>query len=73
MELVQEVFMHISNFEETWSFLNLHSVHELLNVNSRVHEWFDFDGDNYNDSELLELLAIEDSDIDHVLLEQWLY
>lgn len=52
--------MDIPNFEETLSFLNLHSVHEVPNVYSRVHEWFDFDGidlgvDNDNDPELLEL------------------
>ena len=60
LELIQEVFMDIPNFEETLSFLNLHSVHEVPNVYSRVHEWFDFDGidlgvDNDNDPELLEL------------------
>ena len=60
LELIQEVFMDIPNFEETLSFLNLHSVHEVLNVYSRVHQWFDFDGidlgvDNDNDPELLEL------------------
>ena len=60
LELIQEVFIDISNFEETLSFLNLHSVHEVLNVYSRIHERFDFDGidlgvDNDNDPELLEL------------------
>ena len=44
LELIQEVFMDIPNFEETLSFFNLHSVHEVPNVYSRVHEWFDFVG-----------------------------
>ena len=60
LELIQEVFMDIPNLEETLNFLNFHSVNEVLNVNSRVHEWFDFDEidlgiENENDSELFEL------------------
>ena len=52
--------MDIPNLEETLSFLNLHSIHEVLDANSRVHEWFDFDDidlgmENESDSELLEL------------------
>jgi len=59
-EIIQEVFMDIPNLEETLRVMNLHSVHEVLNVNSRVHEWFDFDGielgvESDNDSLLLEL------------------
>ena len=60
LEVIQEVFMDIPNLEETLSFMNLHSVPEVLNVNSRVPEWFDFDGidlgvESDNDSVLLEI------------------
>ena len=54
MEVTQEIFMNIPNLEETSSFLNLHSVHEVPSVNARVHKWFDFDGTDFgveNDSE----------------------
>lgn len=52
--------MDIPNLEETLSFLNLHSIHEIPTVNTRVHEWFDFDNidfgvENESESELLEL------------------
>jgi len=52
--------MDIPNLEETLRVMNLHSVHEVLNVNSRVHEWFDFNGIDLgvksdNDFLLLEL------------------
>ena len=52
--------MDIPNLEETLSFVNLHSVREVLNVNSRVHEWFDFNGidlgvESDNDSVLSEM------------------
>ena len=51
--------LDIPNLEEISSFLNLHSVDEVVNVNSRVREWFDFDDidlgiENASDSELLE-------------------
>ena len=60
LEVIQEVFMDIPNLEETLTFMNLHSVPELLNVNSRVHEWFDFNEidlgvESDNDSVLLEI------------------
>lgn len=51
MEVIQEVFMDIPNLEETLSFMNLHSVPELPNVNSRVHEWFDFNEIDLNESD----------------------
>ena len=40
--------------------MNLHSVHEVFNFNSTLHEWFDFDEidsgvESDNDSELLEI------------------
>lgn len=43
--------MDIPNLEETLSFMNLHSVPELPNVNSRVHEWFDFNEIDLNESD----------------------
>lgn len=60
LEVIQEIFMDIPNLEETLSFLNLHSIHEIPTVNTRVHEWFDFDNidfgvENESESELLEL------------------
>lgn len=52
LEVIQEVFMD--------SFLNLHLVHEIATVNTRVHGWFDFDHNDFgveseSESELLEL------------------
>ena len=60
LEVIQEVFMDIPNLKENLSFMNLYSVPEVLNVNSRVHEWFDFDEidlgvESDNDSVLLEI------------------
>ena len=60
LEVIQEVFMDIPDLEETLSFMNLHSVPEVAKVNSRVHEWFDFDEidlgvESDNDSVLFEL------------------
>lgn len=51
LEVIQEVFMDIRNLEETFSFMNLHSVPELPNRNSRVHEWFDFNEMDLNESD----------------------
>ena len=52
--------MDIPNLKETLSFMNLQSVPEVVKVNLRVHEWFDFDGidlgvESDNDSVLFEL------------------
>ena len=60
LEVIQEVFMDIPNLKENLSFMNLYSVPEVLNVNSRVHEWFDFNEidlgvESDNDSVLLEI------------------
>jgi len=60
LEVIQEVFMDIPNLGESLSFMNLHSVPEVVKVNSRVHEWFDYDGidlgvESDNDSVLFEL------------------
>ena len=58
LEVVQEVFMDIPNFEETSALYNLNSnLH--VHSNSRVSEWFDFNNIDlgfYSDSdEMLEL------------------
>ena len=60
LEVIQEAFMDIPNLKENLSFMNLYSVPEVLNVNSRVHEWFDFNEidlgvESDNDSVLLEI------------------
>ena len=60
LEVIEEIFMDIPNLEESWSFLNLHSVHEIPIVNTRIHELFDFDNidlgvENDSESELLEV------------------
>ena len=59
LEVVQEVFMDVPNFEETSALYNLHSnLH--VQRNSSVSEWFDLNNldlgfDSDSDNEMLEL------------------
>lgn len=51
--------MDILNLEEILSFLNLYLVYEILIVNIRIYEWFDFDNidfgvENESEFEFLE-------------------
>lgn len=56
LEVIQEVFMDIPNFEESLALFNLH----VSTAESDVNKWFDFDNielgiDVYNDTDLQEL------------------
>jgi len=55
LEVIQEVFLDIPNFEESLALLNLHGPNE-----SDANRWFDFDDlelglEIYTDTELQEL------------------